>query len=117
MYVTCIRASQVALVDFLWFEPPGKPSSKEFTYTAGDTGDAGSIPRLGISPGVGNGNPLQYSCLETHMDRGAWQAADHHGVAKSQTRLSNSTHMWLVLYFYFAMLPWRNGLRWLVDAG
>ena len=51
------------------------------------------------------------------MERGAWQAADHHGVAKSQTRLSDGTHMWLVLYFYFAMLSWRNGLRWLVDAG
>ena len=40
---------------------------------AGDTRDAGSIPGLGITPGVGNGNPLQYSCLENSMDRGAWQ--------------------------------------------
>ena len=116
MYVTCIRTSQVALVDSLLSEPPGKPSSKEFTYSAGDTGDVGSIPGSGISPGVGNGNPLQYSCLENHMDRGAWWAADH-GLAKSQTRLSDSTHTWLVLYSYFAMLPWRNGVRWLVDAG
>ena len=103
-------------MDSLLSEPPGKPSSKEFTYNAGDKGDVGSIPRSGIPPRVGNGNPLQYSCLENHMDREAWQATNH-GVAKSQTWLSNSTHMWLVLYFYFAMLPCRNGLRWLVDAG
>ena len=50
-----------------------------------DTRDTGSIPGLGRSPG-GHGNPLQYSCLENPMDRGAWQAAVHR-VAKSQTRL------------------------------
>ena len=48
--------------------------------------DKGSIPGLGISPGEGNGNPLQYSCLENPMDRGAWWATVH-SVAKSQTRL------------------------------
>ena len=47
-------------------------------------GDAGSIPGLGRSPGEGNGNPLQYSCLENSMDRGAWWATVH-GVTKSQT--------------------------------
>ena len=55
---------------------------------AGDTGDSGSIPGLGGSPGVGNGNPHQYSCLGNPMDRGAWWATVH-GVAKSQTRLSD----------------------------
>ena len=48
----------------------------------------GSIPGLGRSPGEGNGNPLQYSCLEDSMDRGAWLTAVH-GVTKSQTQLSN----------------------------
>ena len=48
----------------------------------------GSIPGLGGSPGEGNGNPLQYSCLENPMDRGAWRAIVY-GVAKSRTRLSN----------------------------
>ena len=48
-----------------------------------------SIPGLGRSPGEGNGNPLQYSCLENSMDRGAWQATVH-GVAKSQKRLTFS---------------------------
>ena len=51
---------------------------------AGDLRDAGSIPRLGRSPGGGNSNPLQYSCLENPMDRGTWWATVH-GAAKSQT--------------------------------
>ena len=55
-----------------------------------NAGDPGSIPGLGRSPGEGNGNPLQYSCLENPMDREAWQATAH-GVAKSQTQLSNFT--------------------------
>ena len=50
----------------------------------GDARDAGSIPGSGRSPGVGNGNPLQYSCVENSMDRGAWQPTVH-GVAKSWT--------------------------------
>ena len=51
-----------------------------------NAGDAGSIPESGGSPGEGNGNPLQYPCLENPMDRGAWRATAH-GVIKSQTRL------------------------------
>ena len=50
-------------------------------------GDAGSIPGLGRSPGEGNGNPLQYSCLGNPIDRGAGWATVH-GVTKSQTQLS-----------------------------
>ena len=50
----------------------------------GNTGDKGSIPGSGRSPGGGNDIPLQYSCLENPMDRGAWQAAVHE-VGKSQT--------------------------------
>ena len=49
---------------------------------------SGSIPGLGQTPGEGNGNPLQYSCVENLMDREAWQASVH-GVAKSQTQLSD----------------------------
>ena len=59
-----------------------------------DVRDPGLIPRLGRSPGEGNVNPLQYSCLENSMDRGAWQATIH-GVSKSWTqlkRLSTHTH-------------------------
>ena len=59
--------------------------------SACNAGDLGLIPGLGRSPREGNGNPLQYSCLENPMDRGAWWATVH-GVAKSQTRLSDFTH-------------------------
>ena len=61
---------------------PGGSDGKELACNAGDVG---SIPGLGRSPGGGNGCPLQYSCLEESMDRGAWWATVH-GVAKSQTR-------------------------------
>ena len=55
-----------------------------------NAGNSGSIPGSGRSPGEGNGNPLQYYCLENPMDRGAWQATAH-GVAKSRTGLSDFT--------------------------
>ena len=60
---------------------PGGSGSKESSYSPGDPG---SIPGSGGSPGEGNGNPLQYSCLENSTDRGAWQAAVH-GNAESDT--------------------------------
>ena len=66
----------------------GFPGGSECKESAYNMGDPGLIPGLGISPGKGNGNPLQYSCLENPMDRGAWQATVH-GVTKSQTRLSD----------------------------
>ena len=53
-----------------------------------NAGDTGVIPGSGRAPGGRNGNPLQYSCLEHSMDRGAWQATIHR-VAKSQTRLGD----------------------------
>ena len=59
---------------------------KESICSAGDTGDTGSIPGSGRSPGGGNGNWVQYWTLESPMDRGAWQAAVC-GITKSWTRL------------------------------
>ena len=64
---------------------PGGSDGKESACIAGDLG---LIPVLGRSPGKGNGNPLQHSCLENSMDKGAWRATVH-GVAKSQTGLSD----------------------------
>ena len=65
---------------------------KNLSASAGDVTDASLISGLGRPSGEGNGNPLQYSCLENYMDRGAWQATVH-GVAKSQTGLKClSTH-------------------------
>ena len=61
---------------------PGGSVVKNPPASARATGDTGSIPGLGRPHGEGNGNPLQYSCLENPMDRGAWWAAVH-GVAKS----------------------------------
>ena len=63
---------------------PCCPYGKEIACNAGDSG---SIPGSGRHPGEGNGNPLQYSCLENPRDRGAWWAAIY-GVAQSWTRLS-----------------------------
>ena len=64
---------------------PGGFSGKEFTC---DAGDAGLIPGPGRSPGGGHDNPLQYSCLENSMDRGAWWTIVH-GVPESQTQLND----------------------------
>ena len=63
---------------------------KNLPDNAGDPRDAGSFPGWGRSPGEGNGNPLQYSCLGSSMDRRAWQATAH-GVTDSQTQLRGST--------------------------
>ena len=72
------------------FRALGIPSGKESTYHAGDTGYASLIQGKGRSPGGGNGNPLQYSCLENPMDSRAWRAILQ-GVTKNQTRLSTHT--------------------------
>ena len=66
---------------------PGGSDGKASAY---NVGDLGSIPGSGRFPGEGNGNPLQYSCLENPMDGGAW-CATVHGVTKSRTRLSDFT--------------------------
>ena len=58
---------------------PGGSVVKNPTTNAGDTGDVSSVPGLGRSPGEGNGNPLQYSCLGNLMDRGAWWDTVHGG--------------------------------------
>ena len=62
------------------------PRGSDDKESACNAGDLGSIPGLGRYPGEGNGNPLQYSCLENSIDAGAWQASVHE-VAKSRTRL------------------------------
>ena len=68
----------------------GFPGGSEDKASACNAGDPGSIPGLGRSPGEGHGNPLQYSCQENPVDRGAWWATVD-GVAKSRTRLSDFT--------------------------
>ena len=86
-----IKASQVLLV------------VKNLPANAGDIKDVGLIPESGRSPGEGNGSPLQYSCLENCMDRGAWWATAHR--VASQTRLKQlSTHT-------FPSVKWEQSFR------
>ena len=66
----------------------GRPSSSVGKESAYNVGDWGLFPGSRRSPGEGNGNPLQYSCLEKSMDRGAWQDTVH-GITKSRTQLCN----------------------------
>ena len=84
------------MCSFLWLSFPGGSEVKASTCNAGDLG---SIPGSGRSPGEGNGNPLQYSCLENPMDRGAWWATVHR-VSKSRTRLSDFTFTFLHHSFF-----------------
>ena len=72
---------------------PGGSDGKALIH---NEGDPGSIPVLGRSPGEGNGNPLQYSCLESSMDGEAWWATVH-GVAKNRTRLSDFTFTFMCI--------------------
>ena len=69
---------------------PHAPGGSDGKESACNVGDLGSIPGSGRSPGEGNGNLLQYSCLENPLDRGAWRAIVHR-VTKSRIRLSDFT--------------------------
>ena len=69
---------------------------KNLPASAGDVRDTGSIPGLGRSPGGGHGRPLQYSCLENPMDRGAWQAMVHRGY-KESNMIEVTEHTWRVI--------------------
>ena len=90
------------LLDF-----PGCSAGKNQSANAGDTGEAGLIPGSGGSPGGGNGNLLQYSCLGNPMGRGAWWAIVH-GVTKSQTGLNDWAHTHTVLLSMSPFHRWRN---------
>ena len=81
----------------------GSPGVSDGKESACNAGDLGSIPGLGRSPGEGNNNTLQYSCLENSMDRGAWWATVH-GVAQNQTRLSYQ-HLHFRVHFHTTMAP------------
>ena len=80
-------------------QTPDFPGGSDGKVSASNAEDLASIPGLGRSSGKGNGNPLQYSCLENPTDGGAWQATVH-GVAKSRTRLSDFAFL-LTFFTYF----------------
>ena len=107
----------ILLPKVLKFNPIGKQSSlyscwpsqvalveKNLLANAGDIWDVGSIPGWGRFPQVGHGNPVQYSCLENSMDRGAWRATVHR-VTKSQTQLK-----WLHMHIHIFLLLTTPGL-------
>ena len=79
-----------------------------------NAGDLGSFPGSGRSSGEGNGNPLQYSCLENPLDREAWQATVH-GIAKSQTRLSDFTFGAFLWGPWFLQIEYPCLLQWCLD--
>ena len=81
LFLKCMNLLLIASQVTQWLKNP--------PAIAGDAGDTGLTPGSGRSPGVGDGNPLKYSCLENSMDRGAWWATVH-GLAESQTWLSMS---------------------------
>ena len=83
----CVLFHFLELIQSYLLDFPGGSDGKASAYNAGDPG---LIPGSGRSLGEGNGNPLQYSCLENSMDRGAWWATVHR-VTKSQIRLSDFT--------------------------
>ena len=80
----------------------GFPYSSVGKESACNAGDPGSVPGSGRSPGEGNGNSLQYSCLENPMDRGAWQAAVH-GVARLRHDLTSKPPL-LTFHFVHSLI-------------
>ena len=72
---------------------------KNLPANEGDSGDVGLIPRWGRSPGGGNGNPLQYSCQDNPMDRGAWQGYSPWDHKESDKTEHAHTHALYVYYF------------------
>ena len=93
----CSAATQLSMrrkakMGYMYELPRWKSSKESLPANAGGARDTLTIPRLGRSPGVENGNLLQYSCLENSIDRGAWWATVH-GVSKNQTLVSAHTHI------------------------
>ena len=91
---------------------PGGSVVQNLPASAGDTGDTGLIPGLGRSRGEGNGNPLQHSCLESPMGRGAWWATIH-GATKSQTRLNDGAHRHTRPCSSLFCTKYKQCLRWM----
>ena len=95
----------------------GSPGGSDGKESACNAGDLGSVPGLRRSPGEGNGYPLQYSCLENAMDRGAWWVTVH-GVTKSWTRLSDKHfHLhWIVAGIKWVTVHEDFGGDWCIIA-
>ena len=108
--IMCFTVLQKPALNYCLFL--GFPGGSDGKESACSSGYPGSIPGLGGSPEEGNVYPLQYSCLENSMDRGAWQAPVH-GVTKSQTRLSDWHFHFFSLFYYNN----NHNSAWLRDTG
>ena len=105
IYLRIVSCTQMALqIHTLDLFMVGFPVDADGKQSACNTGNGHSVPGSARSPGGGHGNPLQYSCLENPMDRGAWWATVH-GVAKSQTQLTLLGEM-------EGALKWTQGRAW-----
>ena len=105
-----LTVSRSTSLDVLDRDFPGDAMVKNLPGKSGDTGDVGLTPVLGRSPREGNGNPLQYSCLENSMDRGArW--ATVHGVRNSWTWLSTQQNTYVLEISWPHLLTWTS-LKW-----
>ena len=100
--VTCSLEWSFFFSFFIFIYLSGLPHGSLLRNPPANAGDVGSIPGSGRSPGEGNGSPLQYSCLEKPMDRGALQAAVH-GVMKSQTRSSDGVNAHTHIYLFICV--------------
>ena len=93
----------------VWFPPPLPCGGSDGKASAYNVGNLGSIPGSGRSPGEGNGNPLQYSCLENPMDRGAWLA--------TVMGLQRVEHNWATSLHYHTASAWGAGAHFLTFPG
>ena len=108
---------------FIFYTPPfidatswmGFPGGSDDKESACSAWEAGSIPGSRRSPGVGNGNPLQYSCLENPRDRGAWWATVHR-VTKSWTRLSNYTAATATVHWFHLFTDFIAWFTWKINV-
>ena len=85
-YYLAVKSKTIMIFETTLIELWGFPGGSDSKESDCNVGNLGSVPGLGRSPGEENGNPLQYSCLENPMDRGAWWATVH-GVTMSQMQL------------------------------
>ena len=99
----------IQIMALMFYGLPSGTRGKETPANAGDLRDVGSVPGLARSPGGRNGNPLQYSCWENPMDKGAWWATVH-GVAKSWTRLKLLSMHALLSICYWILWEFLNHL-------
>ena len=110
-FIMCIYVFIYIYTQIHTYEFSGGTIVKDSSANAGDARVVGLIPESGRSPGVGNGNLVQYSCLDNSTDRGAWWAIVH-GVTKSRMWLSTWICVYIYIYILFPILFHDRLLYW-----